>query len=74
MFLQQFSSVVQQVSLIPLSHTFEYEGNVTTSFNIYGADSFIIEKITNISSIVLYTDHSSIGSVEDVIIDRIEWD
>ena len=57
-----------------LSHTFEYEGNVTTSFNIYGADSFIIEKITNISSIVLYTDHSSIGSVEDVIIDRIEWD
>ncbi len=57
-----------------LSHSYVNNEAKTVEFDIYGSDSFVIEQITGVSSFVLYRDSQSAGSVEDIIIDKIEWD
>lgn len=56
------------------TYEFKKEGPKTTTFDVYGAESFSIGSLNSISSLVIYVDKDKNSSVEDVEIDQKEWD
>lgn len=56
------------------AYTYQTEGQKKAIFDIYGAKSFTIDKLGSISSLTIYVDKGKSGSVEDVEIDKKEWD
>jgi len=56
------------------SYTYKIQGKKQATFDIYGAESFTIDKLGSISSLTIYIDKGKNSSVEDVEIDKKEWD
>lgn len=56
------------------SYTYNNQGKKQATFDIYGATSFTIDKLGSISSLTIYIDKGKNSSVEDMEIDKKEWD
>lgn len=56
------------------AYTYKTGGEKKATFDVYGAKSFIIDKLGSISSLTIYIDKDKNSSVEDLEIDHIEWD
>ena len=56
------------------TYKYKKEGQKTTTFDVYGAEYFLIGPLKSISSLVIYVDKDKNSSVEDVEIDQKEWD
>jgi len=56
------------------SYTYNTEGTKTATFDVYGAEYLQIGPLNSISSLVIYVDKDKNSSVEDMEIDKKEWD
>lgn len=56
------------------AYTYKEGGQKQATFDVYGVKTFTIDKLGSISSLTIYIDKGKNSSVEDVEIDRKEWD